>query len=75
MNMMRIARLALGALLAAGVAEGLVAQSDLEQLRDEKLRSAFLTKASWLTNFDKARAKAQKEGKIIFAYFARSYAP
>jgi len=42
--------------------------------RDEKLASAFLKKAPWITDYDKARAESKKSGKPIFAYFTRSYA-
>ena len=28
----------------------------------------------WLTDFDKAKAEAEKTGKPIFAYFTRTYA-
>ena len=65
-------------LLGTGFAADLVAQqdqADLAKLRDKKLKSSFLKKAAWFTDFDKARAKAQKDGKIIFTYFTRSYAP
>ena len=51
------------------------AKSRMEKLRDKKLQSAFLAKADWHTDYDKARAIAKKEKKLIFTYFARSYAP
>mgnify|MGYP003624464657 FL=1 len=69
---------AVSILLGAGFAVDLVAQqdqADLAKLRDKKLKSSFLKKAAWFTDFDEARAKAQKDGKIIFTYFTRSYAP
>lgn len=47
----------------------------LEERRDKKLQSAFLKQAPWFTDYDKARAEAAKAGKLIFAYFSRSYAP
>ncbi len=50
------------------------AQSN-EMKYDAKLKEAFLTKASWLTDYDKARETAKKESKLIFAYFTRSYSP
>ncbi|MBI3270290.1 MAG: hypothetical protein HYZ53_14870 [Planctomycetes bacterium] len=47
----------------------------MEEKRDHKLQSEFLKKAAWFTDYDKARAEAKKTGKVIFAYFTRSYAP
>jgi hypothetical protein len=47
----------------------------LEELRDKKLKSAFLQKAAWFTDYDKAREESKKSGKPIFVYFTRSYAP
>lgn len=49
-------------------------QDDLIKKRDEKLQLAFLKKANWITDYDKAREEAKKGGKPIFAYFSRSYA-
>ncbi len=49
-------------------------QKELEEKRDQKLAKGFLKKARWITDYDKARAQAQKSGKLIFAYFTRSYA-
>ena len=51
------------------------AQSRLERLRDKKLELPFLEKANWITDYDKARAIAKKEKKLIFTYFTRSFAP
>ena len=52
----------------------LMAAQDLEAQRDEKLNSPFLAKVPWFTDYDKARAESKKSGKLIFAYFTRSYA-
>ncbi|HYC77814.1 MAG TPA: hypothetical protein VEI02_09320 [Planctomycetota bacterium] len=49
-------------------------QEELVKLRDEKLQKEFLKKADWTTDYDAAKARAMKEGKLIFAYFTRSYA-
>jgi hypothetical protein len=49
-------------------------QAALVKKRDEKLALEFLKKADWITDYDKARAEAKKTGKMIFAYFTRSYA-
>lgn len=49
-------------------------QDALIQKRDAKLKAAFLAKAAWITDYDKAREEAKKSGRLIFAYFTRSYA-
>ena len=59
-------------LLASAAA--LHAQS-LEEKRDAKLKSEFLKKAAWTTDYDAALAESKKSGKLIFAYFTRSYSP
>lgn len=66
---------ALLALAFAFAAARAPAQSpeDFAKLRDEKLKKPFLTKASWFTDYDKARAESKQSGKPIFAYFTRSY--
>lgn len=55
----------------------LAAQSSeaLERMLEQKLESRFLEKAEWVTDWDEARSRAAQEGKVIFAYFTRSYAP
>lgn len=62
------------AALVLSTASALQAQS-LEEKRDAKLKSAFLSKAAWITDYDAALAEAKKSGKPIFAYFTRSYSP
>jgi len=49
-------------------------QKALIAKRKHKLEADFLSKADWVTSFAKARAKAAESGKLIFAYFTRSYA-
>lgn len=63
-----------GSILTAGLAAQ-KSQEELKALREEKLASEFLSKASWITDYDKARAEAKKSKKVIFAYFTRSYSP
>jgi hypothetical protein len=48
---------------------------DLVAKRDEKLKSEFLKKADWITDYDKARETAKSTGKPMLALFSRSYAP
>jgi hypothetical protein len=49
-------------------------QETLIERRDKKLASKFLQNATWITNYDKARAEAKKSKKLIFGYFTRSFA-
>ncbi|MBI2933371.1 MAG: hypothetical protein HYY16_17135 [Planctomycetes bacterium] len=67
-------RLVLMTVVLAVSALAAQAQS-LEEKRDKKLKSPFLGKAAWVTDYDQAREAAKKEGKLIFAYFTRSYSP
>jgi hypothetical protein len=48
---------------------------DMESRLEEKLAKDFVKNADWVTDFDAAKAKAKESGKLIFAYFTRSYAP
>ena len=50
-------------------------QDEYKQMRAETLAKEVFKKAPWLLDYDKARETAQIEGKLIFAYFTRSYAP
>ena len=69
--------LALGVLLVSFISLTVAqAQSDdLKAKLDAKLAEAWVKKANWITDYDKARAKAKESGKLIFAYFSRSYSP
>lgn len=64
-------------LMVAGWLLCLIAAQDgsPEDLFKIKLRSEFLGKAPWITDYDQARRESVKTGKPIFAYFTRSYAP
>ena len=50
-------------------------QDDLKAKYEEKLSHKFIEKGGWLTDYDKAREKAEAEGKVLFVYFSRSYSP
>jgi hypothetical protein len=69
-------RTALALALALAAATPALARQDkeLEKKRDELLAEDWLKKADWITDYDKARDEAKKSGKVIFAYFTRSYA-
>ena len=49
------------------------AESSLEQMRNDKLARPVFAAVTWITDFDRARSKAKQEGKLLFAYFTRSY--
>jgi hypothetical protein len=69
-----IAHAVLAAILVASIGSAAFGQS-LEEKRDKKLASAFLKKAAWITDYDKALEEAKKTGRPIFGYFSRSYSP
>ena len=46
----------------------------LKQRYEEELKHPFIAKGKWVLDYDEARARAKREGKLIFAYFSRSYA-
>ncbi len=68
-----------GGILAAlmlGLAQPALAQDDeLAAKKAKKLAEPFLKSSAWHTDYDEALAAAAKSGKLIFAYFTRSYAP
>jgi len=52
------------------------AQDDeLSTLKARKLASPFLARVTWHLDYDLALADAARSGRLIFAYFTRSYAP
>lgn len=64
-------------LFALGAA-ALSAQDDLDALRaakGKKFDSEFLQLADWHTEFSAVRSAAGDSGKLVLAYFSRSYAP
>lgn len=66
----------LGLFLAASAAFAAPpSQEQLKKQRDEKLGEAWVKKYPWVTDYTKAKEEAKKAGKLIFAYFSRSYAP
>lgn len=72
-----------GVLLACGLSTSLGAQGrgrgqtaeELISQRDRKLAETWLQQGNWTTSFADAKARAKREGKLIFGYFTRSYAP
>ena len=62
------------ALVLAAMSSAAFAQS-MEERLDAKLKKDFVSAVAWEQDYDAARQKAQDSGKMIFAYFTRSYAP
>ena len=48
---------------------------DLQAKYEAKLAHDFVEFGGWVTDFDKAKARAKQEDKVLFVYFSRSYAP
>ena len=53
----------------------IVSAQDMESRLAEKLEKDFVKNAAWEMDFDAAKQKAKESGKLIFAYFTRSYSP
>jgi len=66
---MRTALLLLCALAATARAD------TLEEKLEAKLKKPFVGNAAWVRSFADAKKQAAEKGKVIFAYFSRSYAP
>ena len=76
--MRTIARRLVGTLTAALALTPLLTAQSQDRLRNlyaEKLTHDFIEHGGWITDYDVARAKAKEEGKVLFVYFSRSYAP
>ena len=77
--MRRALPLALAALLAFPAVASAQATGpgvpELVKRRDAKLAEAWLEVAPWTVSYEKALERAEKSGKLIFAYFTRSYRP
>jgi len=67
--------LAAGLLSAPALSARRAPQDELRQKYEEKLSHEFVSYGGWLTDYDEARARAKAEGKVLFVYFSRSYAP
>jgi len=67
---MRVRTILLGLVLAAPA----FAETNEEKL-EKKMAKEFVKNVSWHTDYDKARETAAADGKLIFAYFTRSYSP
>jgi hypothetical protein len=57
------------------LAVGLPSQEKLISRWEAKQAEPWFQAGRWIHDFDAAKARAAKEGKVIFAYFTRSYSP
>ena len=73
---MRLSTTLKGLAFLAALAPALfAAPQDFQRKYEEKLKKSFVRHGGWETDFDIAKERAQKEDKLIFTYFSRSYAP
>ncbi len=71
----QIALLALPVTLVAPVACAQTSQADLKASYEAKLSEDWFVNGGWSADYDAVRAKAKEEGKLILAYFSRTYSP
>ena len=50
-------------------------QAELQEKYDTIVEEDWVAHGSWILDYETALAQAKKEGKYVFAYFSRSYAP
>jgi hypothetical protein len=62
-------------LALVGALAGAARSQSLEERLDEKLKKPFASNAAWVLDFAAAKKQAEEGGKVIFAYFTRSYLP
>jgi hypothetical protein len=76
LNRLATALLALAVLAPQAAPQGRQApsQEELKAQLEKKLSGDWLKNADWHTDLDAAKAAAKESGKLIFAYFSRSYA-
>jgi hypothetical protein len=70
----------LSPVLAAGLLTGAAQAQDDQQAEmkakyEEKIQKEFVAYGGWELDYDKAVERAKSEGKLLFTYFSRSYAP
>jgi hypothetical protein len=74
--MKRLAAVALAGVLSAVAARGAPAQDQeaLKKKHDDLVAEAWVKEGGWVVDYDAAREQAKKGGKLLCAYFTRSYA-
>lgn len=71
----QITLLTLPVALVAPVACAQSSQEDYKAAYEAKLSEDWFVNGGWTADYDAARAKAKEEGKLILAYFSRTYSP
>ena len=66
--------IALGIALPGLSAQGKT-QEQLTEQWEQKQAEAWFTGGEWSADFAAAKERAKQEGKVILAYFSRSYSP
>ena len=49
------------------------ADDEFQAKYEEKIAKPFVAHGGWCVDYDEARERATKHGKLIFAYFTRAY--
>ncbi len=70
-----VAAVLAGAGFSQSATEQAAKQAELQAKYDKKITKEFISYGHWMLDYDKARAKAKAEGKLLFTYFSRSYSP
>ena len=70
---MRSNLLACGLALAKAIPA--LAQDPNQAKLDKKLAKEFVKKIEWVQDYDVAKQRAGESGKLVLAYFTRSFAP
>ena len=70
-----LAAVAVAAPLAAAAAPQDQTREQLVALFEEKLAKPFAAEGPWMVDYEAALTRAQAEGKLLFVYYTRSYAP
>ena len=72
---MRTVRTPAGALALLLSLSATSSAQSLEEKLEEKLKKPFASNVPWVLSFGEAKKQAGVNGRVIFAYFSRSYAP
>jgi len=67
--------LAAGLLFAPAVTAATNGVDEMQDRYEKKLKLKFIEHGGWITDYDQARSMAKEQGKVLFVYFSRSYAP
>lgn len=62
-------------LVVTTVLTATVRAQDLEARLEAKLAQPFVKNAAWVTDYEKALEESRRSGKLVFAYFTRSFEP